>query len=154
MCEIDQRIKACANLDGRADGAPFYLDSDGKGPSKPFLYFAKPLGAGDGDDAGKANNLKEYTRALAAVSLRDRQRLASLESDSYRVILDGSRHDTFSDVPLLLATSESREAAIKATRIVREYLRAFLDKYLREDAGTLLDSSSPPYPEIHVDSNR
>jgi len=154
ICEIDERVAACANLDGRADGAPFYLAADGKGPSKPFLYFAKPLGAGDGDDAGKADNLKEYNQALAAVSLRDRQRLASLESDSYRVILARSKHDTFSDVPVLLQTSESREAAIKSTRIVRDYVRAFLDKYLREDSATLLDRSTSPYPEIQVDSNR
>jgi dienelactone hydrolase len=154
ICEIDERVSACANMDGRADAAPFYLAADGKGPSRPFLYFAKPLGAGDGDNAGKATTLKEYNQGLEAVSLRDRQRLASLKSDSYRIILSGSTHDTFSDVPLLLATAESRAAAIKSMRIVREYLRAFLDKYLKEDSSTLLDRSSPPYPEIQMESNR
>ena len=137
ICEIDTRVAACANLDGRERGAPFYLTDDGLGPAKPFLYFAKPLRP----DAGE----------LDAVAARDKQRMESLKTDSYTMILAGATHDTFSDVPLLLpATEEENTANRKRMQIVREYLRAFLDRYLSPEPTTLLDRPTPAYPEIVV----
>lgn len=137
ICEIDTRVAACANLDGRERGAPFYLADDGQTPAKPFLYFAKPLQPTVGE--------------LADVASRDKLRMESLKTDSYTMILAGASHDTFSDVPLLLpATEEENVANRKRMQIVREYLRAFLDRYLSPEPTTLLDRPTPTYPEIMV----
>lgn len=152
ICEIDTRVAACANLDGRERGAPFYLAQDGQGPAKPFLYFAKPLRPDDGEDSRPPlTTLDQYNRDLAAVTARDKQRMESLKTDSYTMILAGASHDTFSDVPLLLPSTEEENAANrKRIQIVREYLRAFLDRYLRTEPATLLDRPTPFYPEIAV----
>jgi len=137
ICEIDTRVAACANLDGREHGAPFYLADDGQGPAKPYLYFAKPLRPEAGEPA--------------AVAARDKQRMESLKTDSYTMILAGATHDTFSDVPLLLpATDEESAAHRKRIQIVREYLRAFLDRYLGTEPKTLLDRATPAYSEIEI----
>jgi len=155
MCEIDERVSACANLDGRDSGAPFYLWAKTKGPLKPFLYFAKPLRADDGNSATSPATLDKLNKDLAAVVSRDKQRMRSLQGDSYRVILTGATHDTFSDAPLLLPSSEEEKAAhVRRTQIVREYLRAFMDKYLKNAAATVLDQATSPYPEIEVNAKR
>jgi alpha-beta hydrolase superfamily lysophospholipase len=151
LCEIDERVAACANLDGRERGAPFYLAADGRGPVKPFLYFAKPLRPDAGDSRTRPTTLDQYDRDLAAVVAKDKQRMDSLTTDSYTMILAGATHETFSDVPLLLpASDEEREAHRKRMQIVREYLRAFLDRYLRNEPHTPLDRAAPAYPEIEV----
>jgi alpha-beta hydrolase superfamily lysophospholipase len=152
ICETDDRVAACANLDGREHGAPFYLSADSPGPARPFLYFSKPLHPDDGDSTTPPTTLAQYNKDLAAVEALDKQRMSNLKTDSYRVILAGAKHDTFSDVPLLLPSSEDeRVANLRRIRIVREYLRAFLDKYLRNRTSTLVDQTTPPYPEIEVD---
>jgi alpha-beta hydrolase superfamily lysophospholipase len=151
ICEIDTRVAACANLDGRDSGAPFYLAADGQAPAKPFLYFAKPLHPADGDSRIPRTTLEQYNKDLTAVAARDKQRMESLKTDSYTMVLTGASHDTFSDVPLLLpATPEESAANRKRIQIVREYLRAFLDRYLGTEPTTLLDRPTPAYPEIEV----
>jgi hypothetical protein len=152
---IDERVSACANLDGRDSGAPFYLWAKTKGPLKPFLYFAKPLRADDGNSATLPTTLDQLKKDLTAVVARDKQRMGSLQADSYRVILTGATHDTFSDAPLLVPSIEEEKAAhVRRTQIVREYLRAFLDKYLKNAAATVLDEAKSRYPEIEVDAKR
>jgi dienelactone hydrolase len=42
-CQLDKRLKACINLDGRAAAEPFHSNADGSGPIQPFMYLAKPL---------------------------------------------------------------------------------------------------------------
>jgi len=151
ICEIDTRVAACANLDGREHGATFYLADDGRGPAKPFLYFAKPFRPDDGDSRSPITTLDQFNRDLAAVTARDKQRMEGLKTDSYTMILAGASHDTFSDVPLLLpSTDEERAANRKRVQILREYLRAFLDRYLGTEPATLLDRPAPAYEEIKV----
>ena len=70
-------------------------------------------------------------------------------------ILTGAAHNTFSDVSLLLPSSEEDKVASgKRIEIVREYLRAFLDKCLKNVPATLLDKPGSPYPEIEVTAKR
>jgi hypothetical protein len=77
--------------------------------------------------------------------------MESLRTDSYTMILAGANHDTFSDVPLLLPSTDEESAAHrKRIQIVREYLRAFLDRYLGTEGKTLLDRPAPAYTEIEV----
>ena len=77
--------------------------------------------------------------------------MASLQTDSYHVILQGATHDTFSDAPLLLpSSSEEKAAHVRRAQIVREYIRAFLDRYLKSATMTLLDEPKPRYPEIEL----
>jgi dienelactone hydrolase len=155
VCELDPRVAACANLDGRDRGAPFFLSGDGKGPVRPFLYFAKPLRADDSATDTLPTTLTQYNTVLAAVLARDKQRMTNLQTDSYRVILQGATHDTFSDAPLLLpSSSEEKAANVRRNQIVREYLRAFLDRYLKSATMTVLDEPKPRYPEIELDAKR
>jgi len=72
---------------------------------------------------------------------------------SYRIIIKGAAHESFSD-ELLLLSNASREAQAenqRRTQIVRDYVLAFFDKYLKTNKGTSLDSTSQRYPEVTIE---
>jgi dienelactone hydrolase len=153
-CEVDERLRACANLDGRAAAGPFYPNSKGNGPEQPFMYLAKPLRELSDEELAKEKMTREQFEQGRVVTVnRENKLMQSVRSGSYRIIIKGATHESFSD-ELLLLSNASREAQAenqRRTQIVRDYVLAFFDKYLETNKGTLLDSTSQRYPEVTIE---
>lgn len=91
-----------------------------------------------------------------------------VSSDTYRLRIKGSSHNTFIDFglifPLFSAKSTEAEPPMKqalgsiephrAARIIDNYTLAFFDKYLKGKNEGVLNSASPPYPEVVFESRR
>jgi len=142
------------NLDGRAGGKPFYSWANGTGPEQPFMYLAKPLRELTDEDLAKEKMTRDqFERGRTETLNRENELMRSVQSGSYRVTIRGATHESFSDEPLLLWTNEEEKIANqKRMQIVREYVRTFFDKYLRNTKATVLDGPLvPSYPEVTVE---
>jgi predicted dienelactone hydrolase len=141
-CQLDSRIKSCADLDGVAMMQPFYLDSNGVGMKQPFLLFERVTNhVLDESDAASLGMTLDSARALVA-RLRA-QKVAALKATggSFHVLLNFERssHMSFSDVPALQAgSSPEASAALQLLRTTRRYTREFF-------VETLLGIPSPLY---------
>ncbi|GMQ77634.1 MAG: carboxylic ester hydrolase [Anaerolineae bacterium] len=72
------------------------------------------------------------------------------------VTIEGANHNDFTDIPLLSPMARFLGLAgtinsQKVHRIINDYSIAFLDHFLRGEAGTLDDLSLPKYPEAFVE---
>ena len=72
--------------------------------------------------------------------------------ESYVVSVSGAEHSSFTDNPLLGANTVSayRNRA-RTLQVIRDYTRAFFDKYLMKKNAKVLDSKLTNYPEVTVD---
>lgn len=152
-CQIDKRIKACINLDGRAAGGPFYPNSNGGGPEQPLMYLTKPLRELSDEELAKQKITRETVNQERANTLRrDNELMQSVKSGIYRVVIKEATHESFSDEPLLLPTTSTAEAANQKTiRIVREYTLAFCDSYLTDKKPAKLAGLANADPEVIVE---
>jgi predicted dienelactone hydrolase len=133
-CMKDQRVKACANLDGVVNAMPAYDDA-GRGPVQPFLFMEKPLAAMKGEKPEDAK------ARLAFLRQRGNTMLAGAQSGhSYRVTLDGATHVTFSDEEIISDINATRPRRL--LDVARTYLREFFDEALNGRPSTVL--SGPP----------
>jgi predicted dienelactone hydrolase len=143
-CQLDARIKSCADQDGVAMMQPFYLGSDGVGMKQPFLLFERVRNvAPDEADAASLGMTLPELNALVDRLRRDKRNALAATGGSYHVLLqfDSSSHMSFSDLPLLQAKNESESAA--ARRVLQatcRYTRDFFDKTLRAATSTVYDS--------------
>lgn len=134
-CMRDARIKACANMDGVVSAMPAYADDDGRGPSQPFLFLAKPFPAMPGETPEDAQ------RRLALLHSRGNALLDDARlGRSYRVTITGATHETFSDEEILLAGEAERPRQL--LDFARAYLLDFFDESLRGRSPVLF--GSPP----------
>lgn len=134
-CMNDERIVACANMDGVVNAMPAYPDTEDRGPRQPFLFLAKPLPAVPGETQA------ESQRRLSLLHARGNTVLDDVRSGrSYRVTIAGATHSTFSDEEFLLAGDAKRPQELLG--LARAYLVAFFDDTLRGRSPTLFDS--PP----------
>lgn len=83
--------------------------------------------------------------------------LLSLSHDAYRLDVAGTRHNSFTDVPLLsiidpgLLVQIGGDASIDPVRnqhLITDYVLAFFDTYLKGQPSPLLDGASADYPEV------
>jgi dienelactone hydrolase len=143
-CASDARFKACANLDGIAQGNAVLPDASGKMLKQPFLFFSKAAEVTDAE-------LKMMNLTRGEYRKRERQRLttrwkpsfktqlAALESGAYFLLYPSIKHSSFSDT-LLIESNSLPDRQIIA-RTINEYLTAFFDKFLKNKETPLLDSS-------------
>jgi predicted dienelactone hydrolase len=132
-CLDDARCKAGINLDGLQLGD--MLDRD---LLRPFLFVHH-------DNAGATNktpNLVFFERAKAP---------------AYLLTIAGTGHLSFTDVSFYGKASFFRRMSplgmidgARCHRIVCDYLRAFLDRHLRGENGSLLDGPCSEYPEVAI----
>lgn len=141
-CMKDQRVKACANLDGVVNAMPAYDDA-GHGPVQPFLFVEKPLRAMKGEKPEDAK------RRVAFLRQRGNKMLAGVQSGrSYRVTVDGATHATFSDEEIISDVNASRSRQLLG--LARVYVLEFFDQILAGKESLLLNSP-PADSAIHIE---
>jgi dienelactone hydrolase len=138
---VDDRFDAGLVLDGGDYGAMFNGETDER-LDRPFMVIF-----------GEGNSF-----ALESI-------YPSFLGDTYRLTIQGSRHNSFYDLallaPLFLAHSDQQSSPIqsflgsiepeRATEILNDYALAFFNQYLKHQDETLLLDASPDYPEVIVE---
>lgn len=157
-CASDARFKACANLDGMAQGSVILPDASGKTLKQPFLFFSKAAEVNDAE-------LKMMNLSREEYRLRDRRRLverwkpsfkkqmAEVESGGYFVLFPGVKHSSFSDSLLLFTEPNDPLFAERKTAagIINEYVAAFFDKFLLKKQAPLFDDPNEKRPPVIVE---
>lgn len=144
-CQLDTRIKSCADQDGVAMMQPFYIEADGIGMKQPFLLFERVRGVApdEADAASLGMTLSELNELVNRLRQSKKTALAST-GGSYHVLLhfDSSSHMSFSDLPLLQAKNDvEAAAACQVLQVTCRYTREFFDKTLRNISAPLYDSN-------------
>ncbi len=151
-CASDARFKACANLDGMAQGNVFLPDADGKILKQPFLFFNKAAEVTDTELAIMNLTRQEY-RILERKRLTTRwkpsfkKRLAELESGAYFALYPGIKHSSFSDTILIDSKDALFADRFEIAGNINEYVAQFFDKFLLKKSAPRFenknDSASP-----------
>lgn len=154
-CAEDKRLKACANLDGLAQGAAFLPNSKGENLKQPFAFFTKNPVSTDYELKIMGLTRSEYDarerkRMLNRWKPSLKTRLEVLELGTYFVVVRGATHQSFSDSPLLEANPKDETLADRQFRakIINEYILAFFDRFLRKRNSPLLDSQKQTHPQV------
>jgi pimeloyl-ACP methyl ester carboxylesterase len=140
-CQLDDRIKACGNLDGgTADG--IFLKYPGARPlAQPFLYVEVPFVPFSEQQLAKMHLTREGWREQWVTTIDNQFRSSTREG--YCVFLRGESldHLSFADVRELSASagSEARRIAVHDLNLGQAVTLAFLDKYLRNVRTSGLD---------------
>jgi pimeloyl-ACP methyl ester carboxylesterase len=142
--ELDQRVKACMNLDGWDNGRPFLSDRPGGGPSQPFMV----LGGNHTGRSDRRNGPDAAARQFLA------NFMSSMASRTYWGIIMGFEHSDCTDIPLLASAGEPKllQQKLRMIEVTRAYVLAFFEAQLRGRHSPLLDGPSAKYPEVALQS--
>jgi len=145
-CELDARFKACVDLDGGmvpVAALPEY--PDGAAIQQPLLFLEAIH-----DEAHMGGTHEQH---LEYFKKRDEQ-LKKCPAGTYAVVLrsPGIMHGSFSDDPFLAAGAhpQQNEAASHNFDLITAFVRAFLDRTLKQDRTTLLDTHHPELAEAEI----
>ena len=142
-CQGDERIKACLNQDGENGMTPFYLDARGRGIDQPFMFIERSPRTNPATDEELVEMKVTRSRAneiLAGLKAYRNQVLRSTGT-TYHVVLQSSRttHMDFSDLPILSASTVTEaNTNLRTMAVIRDYTRAFFDRYLKKNQGSLV----------------
>ena len=143
-CADDKRFKACANLDGLAQGAAFLPGTTGANLKQPFAFFSKTPVSPDYELtlmglSRDAYDARERHRMLELWKPSLKARLAALDQGTYFVVVRGATHASFSDGPLLEADPKNETLVDRMSRseIINEYILGFFDQFLRSNPSRL-----------------
>lgn len=145
----DKRFKASINLDGLMIGDPYFPDKNGNLPNQPFMLLTKKTEEPSDKDLEKRGITRQQWRERIENQLN--KTFGHLKSASYRVVIEGSKHTSFSDDAMMVATllkTKDSDAQRRYAQIMRAYILAFFDKYLLRKSVELLNGVSPDYPEV------
>lgn len=116
-CRAEPRLRACLNLDGLQRGGPFSVQPGAPPPDQAFMFITKE----------------------AALPAALRAQFEAVRAGSYRVVLTGARHDSFTDGPLLTpALLPIAGEAERLLALTRTYCLAFFDQTLKDQPSPLL----------------
>jgi pimeloyl-ACP methyl ester carboxylesterase len=146
-CQQDSRIQACVDLDGGmvpVAALPLYQDDRTMRQPLLFLEAYHP----DNSLGGTSDQIAEYKNVK-------QQQLQELRSGSYDVVLHspGIAHPSFSDVPLLFHGQDGfpeTPTVLHNLDLIKQFIRAFLDKTLLGEKQPLFDVRSSTIPEAIV----
>ncbi|MDR6804590.1 hypothetical protein J2Y44_001633 [Dyadobacter sp. BE32] len=142
-CQLDPRIKSCADQDGVAMMQPFYLTADGRGMAQTFLLFERVRNVPPDENDAASLGMTLVALNMLVDSLRDsKKRALAATGGSFHVLLrfDSTSHMSFSDLPLLQAESAAKAAlAVQVLQTTCRYTREFFDKTLGNSASVLYD---------------
>ncbi|HYN88397.1 MAG TPA: hypothetical protein VER55_07695, partial [Ardenticatenaceae bacterium] len=153
-CLLDPRMRACLNMDGLMAGQAYLPGANGVGPRQSFMLLMKAvLPPSDDRLAAWGVSREQWQAVYAEGESRLRAQVRGVESESYRAVIRGATHGSFTDVPLLspsLRPAETRQKA-RIMQAVRAYTLAFFDKQLRDGRAPLLEVSAQDYPEVMLE---
>jgi len=145
-CELDARFKACVDLDGGmvpVAALPEY--PDGAKIQQPLLFLENYY-----PESRMGGTHEEH---LTYYKKREKQ-LQACPKGSYAVVLRGNGliHGSYDDTPLLEAHGRAPDTAIALHNqaLIQSFIRAFLDKTLKQEQEPLLDGSTASLPEATV----
>jgi dienelactone hydrolase len=153
-CQLDSRIRACANQEGVANGLPFYPAQDGRVLKQPFLLMMRtwdtvfPIPSDEQLAQAKVTReqVEQFKQRIQEWRAAQDEMMRQLNGGSYRVMLNMPTltHMGFSDLPLLQAAADGKSIAdnLDAIGIINSVTRAFFDRVLRGNSQTLLDDKA------------
>lgn len=154
-CASDARFKACANLDGMAQGNAFLPEASGKFMKQPFLYFTKAAEVTNAELKMMNLSREEYRtrerKRLMSWKPSYKNRMAELESGGYLVLFPGVNHSSFSDWLILNPKENISVERYAAAQIINEYITAFFDKFLLKKSSTLIDAANNSNQNVIVE---
>ena len=147
-CQVDSRIDACLNLDGDSGLGPFYLDDDG-GFDAPYMNITKSFAVSDELLAGWGLTRDEWQANLDA---HYDTYFGSVRSISYRVVVNGAQHNSFSDDPFVFAAleRESNDVHEHHIELVRRYTLAFFRQHLLGVPEPILALDAVPEANVSI----
>jgi pimeloyl-ACP methyl ester carboxylesterase len=146
VCQTDLRFKACLNQDGVPTGKVVILDSAKHELQRPFMFLASRDPVTDETLQLMALTRVEYERHYLTWQRHAFHVLDTMPVESYVISINGATHAGFTDNPTLAADSlPTYRKRARTLQVIRDYTRAFFDKYLPSSNPVLLDSAS--YPE-------
>ncbi|MBV9987660.1 MAG: hypothetical protein JO301_08270 [Chitinophagaceae bacterium] len=142
-CQLDARIRSCADQDGVVMMMPFYPGPDGTGMKQPFLLFERDRITPPTDEELKSMGMsRQEVETLVARLRANRDAVLAATGGSYRVVLhfDSSTHMSFSDLPILQASTNAEAAlASRVLQVTCRYTLEFFDKTLRGISAPLYE---------------
>jgi dienelactone hydrolase len=150
-CQLDDRIRACVNLDGGSvDGVVIKYP----GPSaikQPALYVEAPFMPISDDHLKELHQTPaewiQWWRARVSKQLRE------FEGGSYYALLTATAmsHQSFSDRSILSARDKSAEKeSLRNLQLIEAVTRAFTDKYLKGIPSGLLDHGAQDERKVMI----
>lgn len=142
LCHVDARFRGCVNLDGDYGNGPFFLEQQVRSAAA-WMMITKSFVVSDEQLSAWGKTRESWLAMLAA----HRERYFSLaRGGSYRVVLDGAEHESFSDDPYVFASLEEADVAqpLQLLNLTRSFSVDFLRKTLLDLPSTLLDAESAP----------
>lgn len=146
-CQLDERFKACVDLDGGMVPIAALPDyPDGARLKQPLLLL---------EPYYTQSQMAATSTQLTAYFRKKEEQLQATRRGSYNVVLraKGLAHPGFSDMPLLFAGQDGyppRETVLHNLELIERCVREFLGKNLRHEKAPLLDSSNAAIPEAIV----
>ena len=151
----DKRFKAGVHLDGG-----LFINGINKSLSQPFMFMnSELLGTGNTSNS-------DFQEAIEL----QKTFFQHLQSDAYKVIINGTGHFYFNDLPFILPELKNAKLPLpftqfenwvaadnsnpinpdRAIKIINDYTVAFFNKYLNHEKSSLLKikPSSLTYPEV------
>lgn len=163
-CAADKRFKACANLDGLAQGSVILRDEKGAKLTQPFMFFNKSAEVTNAELNTNAE-LKMMNLTRDEYRTRERKRiverwkpsfktqLSEVPAGSYFVLYPGVKHSSFSDS--LVLNTDTKDPLFKdrnvVARNINDFVRAFFDKFLMKKPAPLLDGKTQARPPVVVE---
>jgi dienelactone hydrolase len=150
-CQTQTRLRACLDLDGQPTARALVVNPGAGWPGKPFMVVLHY-------EAVSQDTLQEVTMSKLEYESRDRARvrrsyalLNQTSGTNYVVRISGSRHDSFTDNPVLAARTNLRyQVAARTLQVVKDVTLSFFDESLLHKRGTLLNRGSSSYPELEI----
>lgn len=163
-CHRDERCLAAIVIDWQLMGEvaevglpqPIMLMDSERIPAEQMYAEIEEVTGQDFPDDAVANQAA-IINSVFAQRTSTTDMLLAMSPVAYHVVIEGTRHMSFSDVPQLtevqplFANFESGEASIDPLRgkqVISSYILAFFDQYLKGEASPLLDGASTDYPEV------
>jgi predicted dienelactone hydrolase len=162
-CQLDSRIRACANQEGVANGLPFYPAQDGRLLKQPFLLLMRPWEIAfpipSDEQLAQAKvtreQLEQFNQRIREWRAAQDEMMHQLDGGSYRVTVNMPTltHMGFSDLPFLQAAADGKSLAdnLDAIRIINSATRAFFDRVLNENRHTLLDEKTSADSRLKIE---
>ena len=151
-CRIDERFKACADLDGQAFGQVTV-----EGVRKPTLIVRESPLYSDADLAKRGRTRETWEQmGREGQKLWARLQPRDPRTPFYMIKIAGTGHMSFSDLAFTMPDTISRFGGkmIDPNRgftIIATYVRSFFDQYLKRKPSELLTGPNAAYPEVSFD---